>query len=263
MSAAIDQPHRPAGTPLWIFRWRPHKEPLLPKLVAVVLMGGLFTFLITTVQVRVEALEKSAPRKASLIYLGDGVQGRALSLKAEEGGPFPSRFELSQWGGMEKLEAAAMDAVRIQPAPYEPELVDLSLGNELKPLDFATKGERFFPTRHLALDTAPDPGKIRLSPVLYPLSGIRGDELQQELPPFDAAVDATMSATAWRFLIRLNSEGGVAECVSLENSGEASAPVLEKWLRRIQFKPEPGKPFRWIALGIGFINQPVDGTDAR
>ena len=38
---------------------------------------------------------------------------------------------------------------------------------------------------------------------------------------------------------------------------------FEAWLHRIQFKPEPGKPFRWIAVGVGFTNQPADGTDAR
>jgi hypothetical protein len=73
-----------------------------------------------------------------------------------------------------------------------------------------------------------------------------------------------MSSASWRFLVRLNPDGGVAECVSLEKGGEAGAPELEAWLHQIQFKPELGKPFRWIAVGIGFTNQPVaDGPDAR
>ena len=260
MPHSMVKPHKSADNHQWVFRWRPLRQPLFPKLFAVALVGGAFTYLITSVRVRVNGLEKSTPRKASVIFLRGDAQGRALSLRAQEGGPFPSRFGLSQWGGLAALEATAMDGIRFQPPAYEPKLEDLPPQSRIEPQEFAAKGSRFFPTRPQAPDQAPDPANLKLAPVLYPLSG---EALPSDLPAFDAAVDAAMSAASWRFLLHLNPAGGVVECVSLENGGEPGALELEKWLRKIPFKPEPGKPFRWIAVGIGFTNQPADGTDAR
>lgn len=254
------EPRKQAGNHQWVFRWRPLRQPLFPKLFAVALVGGAFTFLITSVRVRVDAMEKSTPRKASVIFLRDDAQGRALSLRAQEGGPFPSRFELSQWGRLSVLEATAMDAIRFRPSPYEPKMEDLPQENRIDPQKFAATGERFFPTRPQSGNQVPDTTGLKLTPVLYPLTG---ESLPDVLPPFGAAVDATMSSASWRFLLRLNPEGGVVECVSLENGDDAGALELDKWLHQIRFKPERGKPFRWIAVGVGFTNQPADGTDAR
>lgn len=254
------KPRKSADNHQWVFRWRPLKQPLLPKLFALALVGGGFLYLITSVRVRVQALEKSTPRKASVIFLKDDALGRALSLKAQEGGPFPSRFDLSQWGGLATLEATAMDASRFQAPPYEPKMEDLPPTQQVEPLNFAAKGERFFPEHPTTPDQIPDTTGLKLAPVLYPLSS---EALPGDLPPFDAAVDAAMSSASWRFLVRLNPEGGVEECVSLENGDDPGALELEKWLHRVQFKPDPAKPIRWISVGVGFTNQPADGTDPR
>jgi hypothetical protein len=106
-------------------------------------------------------------------------------------------------------------------------------------------------------------GKRVLVPSLYPLSGITPAEMPQELPPFDGPVNPAMAAESWRFLLRLNAAGGVLDCVSLSGGDEAGASALEDWLRRVSFQPEPAKPTRWIAVGVGFSNQPADGSDAR
>ncbi len=87
--------------------------------------------------------------------------------------------------------------------------------------------------------------------------------MPRELPPFDGAVDATMTAEPWRFLVRLDAAGNVQDCVSLAGGDEAGPSPLEDWLRRVPFNPEPAKPSRWIAVGVGFTNQPADGPDAR
>lgn len=264
MADGMVKPHKLAGTPQWLFRWSTSKTLLLPKLFALVFVGAAFVILITSVRIRVTALEKSSPRKASVIYLRDDAEGRALTLRAHEGGPFPSRFEPSQWEGMAALEAAALDAVRFQPQPYVPAVADLPAGNWVPQVELAAKGQSFFPKRTPPSTNPPELAKLKLAPALYPLSGEASATLPETLPPFEAAVDGAMSSASWRFLVRLNPDGGVAECVSLEKGGEAGAPELEAWLHQIQFKPELGKPFRWIAVGIGFTNQPVaDGPDAR
>lgn len=256
------RPPRLAGTPELIFRWRGSRTPFFPKLLALALGVAAFALLMT-LRIRVTAPEKVSPRRAAVIYLGDDAQGRALKLRAQEGGPFPSRFEPSQWEGLAKMETEAMDSVRFQPQPYVPALPELPTENQLRPLELAAKGELVFPKRGPAPITTSDPAKFKLAPTLNPLSGITRETLPADLPPFSAAVTAAMSSASWRFLVRLTAEGTVAECVSLEKGGEAGAPELEAWLHRIQFKPEPAKPVRWIAVGIGFTNQPADGTDAR
>ena len=165
---------------------------------------------------------------------------------------------------MAELEAAAMEAVRFQPPRYDPKMRRSSAGEPGRSRWSSRPRASAFSRPRRGPGSGAGDRPFKLAPVLYPLSGIPGEALPGDLPPFDAAVDAAMSSASWRFLIRLNSEGGVAECVSLENGGESGRSELEKWLRRIQFKPEPGRPFRWIAVGVGFTNQPVaDGTDAR
>jgi hypothetical protein len=254
---------KPAGSPELVFRWRPVKPQWLPKLIALA-FAGVALALLMTVRIRVIAPEKTSPRRAALVYLRDDAEGRAMSLRAQEGGPFPARFQLSQWEGLTELEGNAMETARIQPEPYVSPIRELPAANQLQPLELAAKGESFFPQRAPASADAPAPANLKLAPSLYPLAGVSHETLPLDLPPFDGAVDAEMASSSWRFLVRLNPDGGVAECVSLvEKVGEARAPELEVWLHRIQFKPEPGQPFRWIAVGVGFTNQPADGTDAR
>lgn len=261
MQQRIVKPQSMAGIPEWFFRWRPRGSPLVPKLIALLLVGGAFVFLVTSVRIRVAPPEKISPRRASVIYLGSDLQGRALSLKAQEGGPFPSRFDLSQWGGLGELERAAMEAIRFETPVYQPKIEDLRPVNEIQPLSLATKGERCFPAHPQASESPLELIPLKLSPVLYPLSGISGDALPADLPAFEPLVDAEMASGSSRFLLRLNAEGGVMECVSLEKGGEKGAQELEKWLHRILFKPDSGNASRWIAVGIGFTNQPADGTD--
>lgn len=263
MAGGAVKSHKPKAAPEWVFRWRASKTPQFQKLLALAIAGVAFAFLITKVRIRVRAPEKSSPQKASLIYLREDAQGRALTLRAREGGPFPSRFELAQWQGLAELESAALEATRVQVPPYIPALRELPVANRVTPLDLAAKGELFFPRHSPLVVNAPDSPPLKPAPVLYPLSGVSPDTLPVDLPHFDAAVDGTMASASWRFLVRLNPSGGVAECVSLGKGGEPGAAELDAWLHRIQFKPEPEKPFRWIAVGIGFTNQPADGTHTR
>ncbi|RYD17391.1 MAG: hypothetical protein EOP88_26820 [Verrucomicrobiaceae bacterium] len=254
---------RLAGTPEWIFPWRGSERPLFPRFLALVLTGAAFTLLVTTVKIQVDTPEKLNPGKASVIYLQDDAQGRALTLRAREGGPFPSRFELSQWQGLAELEASALDAVRYQPAPYTPVSEDLPSEDGVLPMELAVKGRQFLPKRIAQVIEEKSVASEKVAPVLYALSGISTENLPTELPRFLPPVDSAMSSASWRFLIRLNADGSVAECVSLEKGAEPGAIELESWLHRILFKPEPSKPVRWISVAVGFTNQPADGTDPR
>lgn len=252
-----------AGAPRWVFGWRARKTPWFPKLAALVVAGAAFTFLITMVRIPIKTTGKLAAEKASVIYLQDDGDGRALARKAREGGPFPSRFEPSEWQGFAQIEQAALAAARLQARPYVPEMKDLPAKEWIPPLEFAARGELFFPVHSVVSRTIPAAPAWALAPALYPLAGISFAELPRELPPFPAAEKAAMSAAAWRFLIRLNPAGDVSDCVSLERDDYAAAALLENWLRQVGFAADPASPARWIGVGIGFINQAADGTDAR
>lgn len=247
----------------WVFNWRPLGSPFIPKLLSVLIAGALLGLLVTTLRIRVATPAKSSPRKASLIFLGDDPQSRALTLRAREGGPFPSRFELSSWEGLAEIERQAMEAASYQPPAYVPVLEDLSDANLVQPVNLAHRGETFFPKRKTVAEAPPDASGLKLAPVIYPLSAGADPAQPATLPPFDGVVDVKLSSPSWRFLVCLNSAGGVVDCTSLETADKAAADALEAWLRKVRFRPEPGKSVRWVALGIGFTNQPADGPDAR
>jgi len=269
MSGRVARPPVLAGTPELIFRWRPLRQAYLPKLLNLAVVGGAFALLITTVRIQVKVPEKSVPRKAGLIYLRDDVESQILARRAREGGPFPSRFEPSQWPGLAEVEAAAMNAAQFQPPAYAPVVPDLPPESLAKPIPLAPRGEAFFPPRTVVRTTPPEAGNLRLAPALYPLSGITEADFPDKLPEFGVA-DKDVSRTPWRFLVKLGPGGAVEECVSLEKGNEKGADALENWLQALQFKAAPGKPDRWAALGISFTNQPKvpegpksDGTDPR
>ena len=64
-------------------------------------------------------------------------------------------------------------------------------------------------------------------------------------------------------LLRVDAAGGVLDCVSLTGGDAPGKATLEAWLRRVSFQPGPAGTTRWIALGLGFTNQPADGSDPR
>jgi hypothetical protein len=251
------------NTPEWVFPWRGRKKQYFPMIFAHLLVGAGVVLMLGLVRVKVVTPKPMAPRKASLIYLTDDAQGRALALQAQEGGPFPSHFEPSQWEGMAALEAEAMAELHAPRKSYVPVLRDLPKETRIAPITLAGKGETVFPKHPPAAHTTSAAAKLKPAPTLYPLSGIPLEAIPTTLPPFSGTVDGEMTKASWRFLVRLNPNGGVVECVSLEKGGETDARELETWLHLIQFHSTSAKPSRWIAVGIGFSNQPADGTDAR
>jgi hypothetical protein len=246
-----------------IFEWSRRKTPVFPKLIAVVVMAIFFTFLIMSVQIRVASPEKSSMQRASVIYLRDDFAGRALERIARESGPFPSRFELSQWEGLKGLEQAMMASTALSAPVYLPQIEPLPPRCETQSFALGAKGESFFPERAQTSTPALEHLPLKLAPVIYPLAGIMEQEMPSVLPPFEEEVNAEMSSASWRFLVLLNLQGRVVESVSLENSGTASAASLGKWLQGVHFQVVPKPAFRWISLGIDFTNQSTDGTDSR
>jgi hypothetical protein len=261
MAKRVSMRHKRKEAPEWVFPWAGLRASSFPKIFAILLVGGAFAVLLTSIRIRVAVPAPWAAPKASVIQVLDDAEGRSLSMQAREGGPFPSRFEPAAWELASAIEQAAYQAARWRPPPYVPPLRELPEGPSLPKL--TKPGAPVLPSRQPAAESLPLAVKRVLVPTLYPLSGITPAQMPREMPPFEGEVPPAMAAEPWRFLLRVNAAGGVLDCVSLTGGDEPGKAALEAWLRRVSFQSGPEGATRWIALGLGFSNQPADGTDAR
>lgn len=241
----------------WVFRWRGLDGTPLRGMLALLITGGAFSLFAATVRIRVSAPQQWVERKASIIHLANAGEGEMWALRAREGGPFPSRLDPVDW---QKPGNAIIGATRLAGTPYLPQLTPLPSDEEIPTPPLATKGERVFPKRTRKPIPEVTPVETKLVPALYPLSDLRMDEVPQTLPSFEA-FDPAMPSVPWRFVLRLRADGSVSECLAMvdEPGGEA----LAKWLESINFTPAVAKKSEWIGIGVGFVNQPVHGPDAR
>jgi len=248
--------------PEWVFQWRLTMGSPLHKWAAILLVGGGFALFLTSARIRVVPPMPWAAHKATVIHVADDAEGRALTLQAREGGPFPSRFDPSAWDGAGAMERSAFAGTRWTPPPYIPEL--RKLPDQPPPrVTLAATGQPTLPKLPPPAEPAMPAVKLRPTPELHPLSASAAAALPRELPPFDPAVTAALTAEPSRFLLCLDAAGAVKDCVSLAGGDEAGPPPMAAWLRGVAFHPDPAKPFRWIVVDVGFTNQPADGPDAR
>jgi hypothetical protein len=254
---------RNATDPQWIFRWRGNDGGTLPRLFSFLIVAAGFVFLLTFVRVRTGAPQPWIGQKASIIHLRNDADGRAWAVRAEEGGPFPSHFDPSDWAGYAALKHQVIEATRISPPAYVPPLRELPSEKPVGPLALAPGGVAVFPHRSSPEIDVQPPRPSRPVPVLYPLSKIPIEALPSDLPVFDAAIDREITAKTWRFLLRLRPDGGIADCVSLAGAANPASLLLEDWLRKIRFDPALAAKNRWISIAVGFINQSENGPDDR
>lgn len=263
MGKRVSKKHKRMAAPEWVFLWRRSKDSAWQQTMATLIVTGVFALFLTSMHIRVTTPTSWATQKASVIHVTDDAVGRALTLRAREGGPFPSRFDPGEWEGSATLEQTALEVTRWRPPPYVPVLKDLPDDFTPSPVAFAARGEATLPKPEAPRFTAPADVTPRLAPVLYPLSGVSAAALPRELPSFDGVVDAPMAAAPWRFFIRLDAVGNVIECDSLAGGDEPGLPALDAWLRRVSFAADSAQPCRWIAVGVGFTNHPTDGSDSH
>jgi hypothetical protein len=257
MAKRVSMKHKRMAAPEWVFPWRGSRGSRVPFIIAVAFCATFFAVVAASVRIRVPSPVSWTAAKASVIRVLDDVDGRALTLMAREGGPFPSRFDPGEWSRDATREVRAWQA-----PPYSPTLRELRPEKAAAASRWASPRGPVLPVRKPAQADAKIPEKLAPQPVLFPLSGIDAASLPRDLPPFDAGVEPAMTAEPWHFLLRLGPAGEVLDCFPLAGGGEAAGPpALDGWLRRISFKSDPAKASRWIAVGVGFANPPDHGTD--
>lgn len=259
MARRVSIRHKRREAPEWVFPWRPRGESYFPKFLALAFVTVLFTLLVTSVKIQVTVPTPWAARKAAVILAANDAEGRALTLRAREGGPFPSRFEPTEWEVLKDMEKSAFAETRWTPTAYEPSLRYLPEKPLRLPL-LVDQDEAVLPKRTTPPAKVPSAQNRRLSPVIEPLSGVDRAAIPQLLPPFESVVDAELTSETWRFLVRLGAAGNVEECAALTGGDEKRQMLLSKWLRRVVFK-EDAKPARWIAVAVSFSNQPLTPAD--
>lgn len=249
----------PATEGGWIFRWKGSDAPTLPKLVAVAITALGFGLLLTLVRIEVMPPPGWAEQRAAVIHLPDGGEGRVWRLRALEDGPSPSRFDPASWHGAAAIEEALLGAARLPAERYVPGLLRLPAESDRSAVPLAREGERVFPERR-ARPAGPDRPAAAAearppTPFLYPVAGIAAGQMPERLPPLDP-VEQAMTGVEWRFLLRLEAGGGVAECVSITRSDPPGATALEQWLRRASFPASA--PEGWVSVGLAFAHGPAD-----
>lgn len=253
------------ATRQWIFRWRGlDGTPLRGALALLITFGG-FALFAATVRIRVSAPQQWVERKASIIHLPADGEGGVWALRAQEGGPYPARFDSAAWEKTAGLTSGLIGTTRLSATPYQPKLRELPPENPVTPVDLANRNERVFPKRSAPVDPVVPPVASVPVPVLYPLSGITSDEIPAILPAFEAAkagqvLEASGPAD---FLLRLSPDGTVLDAIGLPE--KAGGEALRQWLLKVNFGPAAGKKSPFVGIGVGFTNQSqsADGPDPR
>lgn len=269
MSKRIPMKLKRREAPEWVFPWRVFRDAWLPKASAIALVSGGFVILLTFFRIRVVPPAPWASDRASVIHVTDDEDGRALKIRAREGGPFPSRFDPAEWPDAtatgQKLLASTGAGV-----PRPPTLRRLAYDKPPDPALFSSAGSPVLPKRRSTIEPPPSSSGLRTTPLLHPLSGITPQAMPADLPPFEGPVDPAINAGFWRFLLHLDTAGNVLDCVSLAGGDEPGLAAVSTWLRRMSFGRDAKKKSRWIALGLTFANlpattpkPPADGPDSR
>ena len=259
--ARISATQRSRESAALLFHWREPSRSLFARFVPLVLAALVFAVLLGLVRIKVAAPQFKMASKASWIQLPASGSGVPWALRAKEGGPLLARYEPAEWQAYVPLAQELVQATRIPAHSYVPSLRDLPRPPLAQPQALADKSEPVLPHRVPLATPRHDLPAGRLAPALYPLSATGTAALPHDLPAFAGEVNAAMTGTEWRFLLRLHPSGGVAEAVSLTKAAGTVATPLETWLRGVVFDPKLASDGGWLAVGIKFNNQPTDGAD--
>jgi hypothetical protein len=241
--------------PEWIFSWKRRGEPILPKLIAVAFAVAMFGGLMGFFRIRAAAPNPWGLAKASVIQVLPTPEGRALSLEAREKGPSPARFSSADWPSLIAFENDQLARLSEKLEPYQPQLRTWQDPPPSVPA-LTRPGAMVLPPLPEPVSKPPPPGPGVLRPAIWPLSGLTAEEIPQPLPAYEGEVDAAMQADSLRFMVQIDGEGVVQECIALSGGDTPeSTAALTAWLRGIRFLRKAGDGMVWAAFRIRFLNQ--------
>jgi len=242
--------HRECGL---AFAWMLPEASGWAVFMAILIAGALAAFLFVSLRVRVVPPPRVIERKAEVILIPSGDAGREWEIRAREAGPFPTRFEPTSWPGFRQIEESALAGLQT-PGTRRAELHEWPAEQAAIATPVAMKGQRILPK----VDWRPEAPPIRTGDArkgwdleLQRLTVLPEDAWPTVLPEFIGELDPTTAAVSWRFLVQINPDGRVEQCLMLNASSEAGGEPLEQWLRGVKFGPSAAKA-GWIGVGILF-----------
>jgi hypothetical protein len=261
MNAAASDKSGGGGDFKWLFQWRSRGGRWGAALGYVGLAVAGFAILLGTVRVKVGSPQFEMERSGSLIYLSGGGDGAVWAERAREAGPALSRYEPGTWAGYAGLERGVMEATAVTLPPRETKLRDLPAPSD-GGVPLAARGQSVLPDRPVVVPEPLPAGKLRLVPSLFPLSPLGGASMPAALPSFSGELKAKAAANRqfarWQFLLRLDADGRVVECLS-QNPADEDAAVLAGWLKGVVFDPKLARDGGWFAVAVRLTNQ-ADGA---
>jgi hypothetical protein len=230
---------------------------------ASVLVASLgFMFMFSVFSVHVDFRKSSAVNSASVLFLSDHEQGRIWRMKAEEEGPFPGRLEIS--GLYDPFEELGSGSLSVDDSwnPYVVTMRSLEMDSATSAQRISAQGQRFFPRNFKSTDAVNELPKVKLvlSPKLIPYTKESEEWLPTEFPAFRMDNEGKVAAAEWRFLLNLQADGRVVQCLSLSGGREKGLVAMTAWLKSLRFQ-EADEPERWMGLRIEFLNERSHGSD--
>lgn len=256
MADRVSMKQKRREAPEWIFSWKRRGEPIVPKVIAVAFSAAMLGGLLGFVRIQTTTPNPWGLEKASVIHVLDTPEGRALALEARENGPSPVRFSTSDWPSLVAFENDQLARLSAKVEAYRPRLREWQPKPARVPA-LSQPGAMVLPPLPTVEVKPPLLSSRPPQPMVWPLSGLSQEEVPVELPAYDGVVDAAMQADSVRFLVQLDGEGQVLECIALSGGDKPEATAsLTNWVRGIRFLRKSGGASAWAALRIRFINQP-------
>jgi hypothetical protein len=244
-----------------LFAWSRKSDSRLPMLVALMITSAAFVFMLHSLRVDLGSQAPARDDHAGLILAGSDAVGIELKRRAREEGPFPLRFDPLSDVAVVKLQQAALDAIRFYAPPYVPTLRPLRETSTIATPSLAPVGEAVFPRRPLpAIETSVKP-ESRPQPLLTPISGISAAEMPRALPEFSVEINGKSLRDSWRFMIHVDANGRVLDCIALNGGESPATSALGEWLRQVEFQPGTHAADHWFAIDLGIINQAPHAPD--
>jgi hypothetical protein len=244
-----------------LFAWSRKNDSRLPMLVALMITCAAFAFMLHSLRVDLGSQAPTRVDHAGLILAGSDAIGIELRRRAREEGPFPLRFDPLSDVAVVKLQQAALDAIRFYAPPYVPTLRPLRETSTIATPSLAPVGEAVFPRRPLpAIETSVKP-ESRPQPMLTPISGISAAEMPRALPEFSVEINGKSLRDSWRFMIHVDANGRVLNCIALNGGESPATSALGEWLRQVEFQPGTHAADHWFAIDLGIINQAPHAPD--
>jgi hypothetical protein len=229
VSSKREQRDRESGL---TFSWRMAESSRTTVFVAVVLVGLLTALLMSTIKVRVVPPPRVIERKGTVMFVPEASEvGREWTLRAEEEGPFPARFDLSESPLVQQMQA---DLFRDPSGtvPYQIRLRGLPSSGRSGAADTTQKPEGVFPRTEGTERPQAAPSDQPLTPVLTVLSKVPAGALPLAYPDFTHPVIQEMASQPWQFMVEIDKDGVPIRCIALDGGEPDSA--TEKWLRGLE-----------------------------